>query len=194
MPQGRGEIDLGPPSTGSDPPVGEAVVDRHGGPIRAAGAGPGLDSSSTLPGVTSPTGTEALPTGSAPPADGVAGRPRVLLIEDHVETARATVRLLERTGYMVAWADGVAAALRLAESQPFDVVVSDLGLPDGDGYEVMQQLKERYGLPGIALSGFGMEGDVLRGREAGFLEHLVKPVDVATLDRTIRRVMRVARP
>jgi len=87
----------------------------------------------------------------------------------------------------------VAAALRLAESHPFDVVISDLGLPDGSGYEVMQQLRARYGLPGIALSGFGMEGDIVRGREAGFLEHLVKPVDVATLDQTIRRVARLAR-
>ena len=58
----------------------------------------------------------------------------------------------------------------------------------------MQQLKDRYGLPGIALSGFGMEGDILRGRESGFLEHLVKPVNVATLDQAIRRVVRQAHP
>ncbi len=81
----------------------------------------------------------------------------------------------------------------LAESEPFDLVVSDLGLPDGDGYELMQQLRQRHGLSGIALSGFGMEGDVLRGREAGFLEHLVKPVNVATLDQTIRRVIHMIR-
>ena len=57
----------------------------------------------------------------------------------------------------------------------------------------MQQIKERHGLPGIALSGFGMEGDIARSREAGFLEHLVKPIDVATLDQAIRRVARLAR-
>ena len=75
--------------------------------------------------------------------------------------------------------------------RPFDVIVSDLGLPDGSGYELMRALQDRYGARGIALSGFGMEGDILRGREAGFLEHLVKPVDVATLDQAILRVARL---
>ncbi len=120
-----------------------------------------------------------------------ARRIRVLLVEDHADTARAMVKLLERAGYQVDWADRVAAALGLAAEPPFDVVVSDLGLPDGSGYELMRVLKDRYGARGIALSGFGMEGDILRGREAGFLEHLVKPVNVATLDQAIRRVARL---
>ncbi len=102
------------------------------------------------------------------------------------------VKLLERAGYQVDWADCVAAAIRLAAERPFDVVVSDLGLPDGSGYELMQILKDRYGARGIALSGFGMEGDILRGREVRLpREHLVKPVDVATLDQAIRRVARL---
>lgn len=170
--------------------IAKAVVDRHGGTIRAASEGPGKGSSFvvSLPLIGSPAGRPDEP--AAPPAEGACGRIRVLLVEDHVDTARATVRLLERNGYKVAWADGVAKALRLAASQPFDIVVSDLGLPDGSGYEVMQQLHRDHGLPGIALSGFGMEGDILRGRESGFLEHLVKPVDLATLDQTIRRVAR----
>jgi PAS domain S-box-containing protein len=174
--------------------IAKAVVDRHGGTIRAASDGPGEGSSFVvaLP-LIAPT-ADRPEEAVAPTVDGPAGRMRVLLVEDHVDTARATVRLLERVGYKVGWADGVAAALRLAESQPFDVVVSDLGLPDGSGYEVMQQLRERYGLSGIALSGFGMEGDIVRGRDSGFVEHLVKPVDVATLDQTIRRVARLDRP
>ena len=174
--------------------IAKAVVDRHGGTIRAASDGPGRGSSFVvaLPQFRPPADRpDDVP---APPADGPHGRIRVLLVEDHVDTARAMVRLLERSGHKVAWADGVAAALRVAASQPFDIVVSDLGLPDGNGYELMQQLKERHAIPGIALSGFGMEGDIPRGREAGFLEHLVKPVDVATLDQAIRRVARLARP
>jgi PAS domain S-box-containing protein len=173
--------------------IAKAVADRHGGTIRAASDGPGRGSSFVV----------ALPLALAPAdpreesdpaaADDPAGRVRVLLVEDHVDTARATVRLLERSGYKVTWADSVAAARRLAAEQPFDIVVSDLGLPDGDGHALMRQLKEQHGLPGIALSGFGMENDVQHGREAGFLEHLVKPVDVATLDQTIRRVARRAR-
>jgi CheY-like chemotaxis protein len=173
--------------------IAKAVVDRHGGTIRAASDGPGLGSTFvvTLPLIARPA--DRPDHVDAPPADGPAGRLRVLLVEDHVDTGRATSRLLERLGYKVAWADCVAAALRRAESEPFDIVVSDLGLPDGDGYGLMRQIADRHGTPGIAMSGFGMEGDILRGREAGFLEHLVKPVDIATLDQTIRRVARLAR-
>ena len=168
-------------------------MDRHGGTIRAASDGPGQGSTFVvaLPLIASPADR---PENVAAPTTGdPAGQVRVLLVEDHVDTARATGRLLERFGYKVAWADCVAAALRRAAAEPFDIVVSDLGLPDGDGYGLMQQLATRHGIPGIALSGFGMEGDILRGREAGFLEHLVKPVDVATLDEAIRRVARLAR-
>jgi CheY-like chemotaxis protein len=174
--------------------IAKAVADRHGGTIRAASEGPGRGSSFvvTLPLVRPPA--DRPEPAAAAPADGSAGRMRVLLVEDHVDTARATARLLERSGYKVTWADSVAAALRLTAEQTFDVVVSDLGLPDGDGHALMRQIKERYGLPGIALSGFGMENDIAHGREAGFLEHLVKPVDVATLDQALRRVARLARP
>lgn len=174
--------------------IAKAVVDRHGGSIRASSEGPGMGSSFV---VTLPlAGLAADDAGSdqVRPADDDQGRIRILLVEDHIDTARATLRLLERSGYQVVWADSVAKALRLAESEPFHLVVSDLGLPDGDGHALMQQIKERHGLPGIALSGFGMEGDVARGRDAGFLEHLVKPVDIATLDRAIRHVVRLARP
>ena len=173
--------------------IAKAVVDRHGGTIQATSAGPGRGSSFfvSLPRSTTPPGRDE--PGAASPPEGPDGRTRVLLVEDHVDTARATTRLLERQGYRVAWAESVARALTMAEEQPFDVVVSDLGLPDGSGYEVMQRLRDRHGLPGIALSGYGMEGDILRGRDAGFLEHLVKPVDVGTLDRAIRRVARAHR-
>lgn len=173
--------------------IAKAVVDRHGGIIRAASDGPDLGSAfvvtlplSISPG-TPPKRSDPTPAGSS--ADCI----RILLVEDHVDTARATSRLLERFGYKIVWADCVAAALRHAEAEELDLVVSDLGLPDGDGHELMQQLRQRHGLSGIALSGFGMEGDVLRGREAGFLEHLVKPVDIATLDQTIRRVIQMVR-
>jgi PAS domain S-box-containing protein len=171
--------------------IAKAVVDRHGGSIRAASDGPGRGSTFTvtLPLRPSPEGapgeTDARPAGSP------AGRTRVLFVEDHADTARTMVKLLERSGYQVDWADCVASALQRAASQPFDVVVSDLGLPDGTGYDLMRELKDRYAARGIALSGFGMEGDILRGREAGFREHLVKPVDVATLDQAIRRVARL---
>jgi CheY-like chemotaxis protein len=86
-------------------------------------------------------------------------------------------------------AGSVAAALELAAAHPFDVVVSDIGLPDASGYDLMRQISERYGLKGIALTGYGMEDDVRHSREAGFVEHVVKPVIVSQLDMVIHRVM-----
>lgn len=81
----------------------------------------------------------------------------------------------------------VREALAAAEAQPFDLVLSDLGLPDGNGLELMARLRERYGLSGIAVTGYGMEDDVRRSSEAGFVDHLVKPITFARLENAIDR-------
>ena len=114
---------------------------------------------------------------------------RLLIVEDHDDTARALRRLLGRAGFMVSVAGDVAGALALAGRESFDLVVSDLGLPDGTGYDLMAGLQKIQPLPGIAMSGYGMEDDVAKTREAGFSEHLVKPVEVPKLIAAIRRVM-----
>jgi CheY-like chemotaxis protein len=116
----------------------------------------------------------------------------VLLVEDDSDTARLLSRLLGQSGYQVKTAGTVASALQLAASEPFDVVVSDIGLPDGTGYELMEQIRERHGIHGIALSGYGMEEDVRRGREAGFVDHLVKPVRLEHLESALWRAVRNA--
>ncbi len=86
-------------------------------------------------------------------------------------------------------ADSVAAALALTARQKFDVIVSDIGLPDAPGYDLMSQLrKTQPELIGIAMSGYGMEEDVRRSIDAGFTEHLVKPVSVTVLVQTLQRV------
>jgi CheY-like chemotaxis protein len=82
----------------------------------------------------------------------------------------------------------VAAARRVAEQRKVDLVISDLGLPDGNGLELMQHLSRRYGLSGIALSGFGTEEDVAASRAAGFAEHLIKPIDWSQLKLAIARL------
>ena len=89
------------------------------------------------------------------------------------------VRLLVEAGT-------VAEALQRADETAVDLVVSDIGLPDGDGYSLMERLRDKHGLTGIALSGSGMEQDIARGRAAGFTEHLIKPVNVESLDRVLR--------
>jgi len=107
---------------------------------------------------------------------------RVLLVEDHKPTARALTQLLSRRNYQVVAADCVAAARTAASRESFDVLISDIGLPDGNGYELMTELRDNYGLPGIALTGYGMEEDVNRSHAAGFIAHLTKPVSVQALD------------
>src|SRR5205823_11836782 len=91
-------------------------------------------------------------------------------------------------GYEVTPAADVASARTAAKAQRFDLVVSDLGLPDGNGLELMRQLRDQYGLRGIALSGYGQDQDVRESREAGFIEHLVKPIDFARSEAAARRV------
>ncbi len=90
-------------------------------------------------------------------------------------------------GHDVNTAQDLRSARALAASREFDLVVSDLGLPDGTGFDLMRELRDLYGLKGIAVSGYGMEEDLRRSRESGFLEHLVKPVDVEKLKAALAR-------
>jgi CheY-like chemotaxis protein len=115
---------------------------------------------------------------------------RVLFVEDHEPTRVALTRLLQRRGYDVTVTHTVADALERADHSAFDVLISDLGLPDGDGCELMSKLRAKQSsLPGIALSGFGMDSDLSRSRMAGFEEHLTKPVSIDSLDRALARLL-----
>ena len=103
-------------------------------------------------------------------------------------------RLLESRGYKITAAQSVAEALQRAGEIEFDVLISDLGLPDGDGCQLMTELREKSpGLHGIAMSGFGMESDLIRSRAAGFEEHLTKPISVDLLDRALARLLERAK-
>jgi CheY-like chemotaxis protein len=124
----------------------------------------------------------------AVPAERRPGGQRVLIVDDHHDTLLAMADLLEMMGYAVETADSVAAALRTVEGGRFDVVISDIGLPDGSGLDLMRQLLARTPVRGIALSGFGMEEDQRRSLEAGFSEHLTKPIDLQQLEQALLRV------
>ncbi len=106
---------------------------------------------------------------------------RVLLVEDHLDTVNAMTRLIRKMGCYVATATTVAEALEKAEAEPFDLVISDIRLPDGSGHDLMRRLRLRQDIPGIALTGYAMEDDARRSSEAGFEVHLVKPVDFLAL-------------
>ena len=110
---------------------------------------------------------------------------RLLLVEDDDSSLETFSRLLRRDGHDIVAVSTVADALSAARSGRFDLVISDIGLPDGTGIELMEQLRQDHGLRGVALSGYGMEEDVVRTRQAGFLNHLTKPVQIAELRRVL---------
>ena len=112
---------------------------------------------------------------------------RILLVEDHEDTNRSLTQLLRRRGYHVQAAHSVQTALAAAAQERFDVLVSDIGLPDGSGIDLMQKLKGDHQIFGIALTGFGMEEDLRRSHDVGFNHHLVKPVDLNRLDALIQQ-------
>ena len=166
----------------------KALVDRLGGTLTAAseGAGRGATFALGFPSIPPQAqeghalrrGLEMIP----------ARRPlRILLVEDHGDTLHVMADFLETSGHEVARAPDVGSALQLAEARSFDLLVSDLGLPDGSGLDLMRQVRERYGLPGIAVSGYGTSDDVRLSQNAGFLDHLVKPVHPSKLKEAIAR-------
>src|SRR5689334_521513 len=94
---------------------------------------------------------------------------RLLVVEDHADSAELLAELLESQGHMVRVAASASEAIALANQQSFDVVVSDVGLPDASGYELMEQLRTR--MKGIAMTGKGRASDIEAGRAAGFSLH-----------------------
>ena len=115
-------------------------------------------------------------------------RLHILLVDDHVESLAVLARLLERCGYCVQTARSYGEAVEAVGRRRCDLLVSDLGLPDRSGLELMQELQARYPLRGIALSGYTDERDVSASRAAGFARHLNKPVMFGDLLSAIREV------
>lgn len=165
--------------------ISRAIVEMHGGSIRAASAGPGTGASFTVELAV----LEAAANGVEAASLGGTLRCRVLLVEDHPDTRRMVVRLLESFGCQVDSAATAAEALALAGQQHYDLVVSDIGLPEVSGLDLMRQLKAAHGLRGVALSGYGMDEDLQRSRQAGFEAHLIKPVSLESLQETVFRLL-----
>ena len=165
--------------------IARAVVELHRGRITASSAG--ANQGSTF--VVELPGAVSAPLGTRPPAPSPRPEPvaplRLLLVDDHPNTLQSLHLLLQARGHRVATAASVAEALAAAAAERFDLVISDLGLPDGTGTELMEQLRAAYGLRGVALSGYGLEEDLARSRKAGFVAHLVKPVSFVELHRVI---------
>ena len=177
--------------------ISKAMVAAHGGMIKVESHG--RDRGATFivtletvatPAVASSGRDKKLSKGKA--AKGAqATRPerRVLVVDDHFDTCTGMKMMLERRGYRVTLAHTADQAVERTRHEEFDLVISDIGLPDRSGYELMQELSTTKGLRGIALSGFGMENDVSRARAAGFSEHLTKPINFDRLEESIQNLL-----
>jgi CheY-like chemotaxis protein len=169
--------------------ISRKLVDLHGGTIAAASAGKGRGATFAveLPTALAPAPVPAGPAPRGGPA--AAAEPlRILLVEDHEASQRVLKKLLERMGHRVVAASTLSSARAAASAQPFDILLSDLGLPDGSGLQLMQELRDRFAGRAVALTGYGMEEDVRNSAAAGFAAHLTKPIDQHRLAETIREV------
>ena len=169
--------------------IAKSIVDAHQGQIRAesSGIGRGAIFTVTLPLAEPQQILDAQPPRSELPAAKKAVR--ILLVDDHEDTLEFMGRFLTLSGHQVVTAATYEKALTVGRQENFDLVISDLGLPDGSGYELMRALQALSPVKGIALSGYGMKADVDRSLAAGFSVHLTKPCDLSVLNTTIEKVI-----
>jgi PAS domain S-box-containing protein len=173
----------------------KSIVEMHGARVGATSEGVGRGSTFA---VEMPTATKAAGAGGRPNLDAPttlnAGEAsgeltrRILLVEDHADTRFIMARLLTSFGFAVTTAGTVREAIELAEGKRFDLLISDIGLPDGSGMDIMRHLRQSQPIRGIALSGYGLEDDLRRSAEAGFAQHLTKPINVHTLREIVMKI------
>ena len=181
--------------------ISRMITELHHGSIRALseGLGKGAVFVVELPLAQIEDGVErfANATHSDSAEEGKIGTStplRVLLVEDHDPSRIVLTRLLRRRGYEIVGAANVTDARAIAAKEAFAFVIADLGLPDGDGAQLIRELREQYGLSSIALTGYGMDNDIRRCREAGAVAHLTKPVSTVELEAALGTKELFARP
>jgi PAS domain S-box len=162
--------------------ISKNLVDLHDGTISvmSAGLSQGATFTVTLQALSESETEEA--SGETPTHPQ--RRLKILVVEDHNDTRHTLARLLSHFGHQIAMAASVESAMQTFRSRKFDAILSDIGLPDGSGYDIVRQAKRCYPVKAIALTGFGMDDDLRKSKAAGFDFHLTKPIDFAEL-RTV---------
>jgi PAS domain S-box len=164
--------------------ISKRLVDLHRGRIEAESRGRSFGATFKVMLDTLPQGSAAI--GLNHRVGGKTSKPlRILVVEDHQDTRRTLSRLLTHFGHSVVTAENVESAMDIMGSNNIDVVLCDIGLPDGSGYEVAAQARAKGHIKAIALTGFGTEQDVQRSKEAGFDFHLVKPINFQELQTVL---------
>jgi signal transduction histidine kinase len=167
--------------------ISKALTDLHHGSLTAIseGAGKGATFILRLPVL------KQMPVVKTPAVPhGHAAAYHILFVEDHADTAMALARVLSREGYTVHRTQSVSEAKKAIDTESFDLLISDIGLPDGSGLEIMQYLRNKRSTPGIAVRGYGMEQDISQAKNAGFARHLTKPVHPDILLATVAEMLK----
>jgi len=168
--------------------ISKSLAQAHGASLVAKSEGRGRGATFLLTMKT--VGLEDAPSKSAAVFAQTSPSPlRILLVDDHPDTCAALERLLTLRGHHVATANSVRAAREAGDKNQFDLLISDVGLPDGNGTELLQHLRTKFDIRGIAISGFGMDSDITKSLDAGFFAHLVKPVKLEKLEAAIQQAM-----
>lgn len=114
----------------------------------------------------------------------------ILLVEDHEDSRMVLRTILQRQGHTVLEAENLQNALEIVKTNQIDLLISDIALPDGTGVDLMRSIRRDSSTPGIAISAYGSERDQERSLQAGFMAHLVKPLNIPKLHSTIEQAMK----
>jgi CheY-like chemotaxis protein/anti-sigma regulatory factor (Ser/Thr protein kinase) len=169
--------------------ISKTLVEAHGGTIRAESDGAGRGATFVIELPAAAQSRAAAPPAEAAPRPGET-RWSILVVEDHSDTAVAMKAALEDRDEDVRVAGDIEAAVAMHRERPADLLITDVGLPDGDGISLLAVLGQIHPLRGIVVSGYGMEADVRRSRDAGFATHLIKPFNISRLEEAIDQAMR----
>ena len=167
--------------------IAKSLMEQLGGSVEATSEGPGHGSTFT---VRLPIAKDqmVLPPELPVPDDDAVPALRILMVEDDAETTAAICRALRHLGYHVNTAATVTEAFAAGAREKFDLLLCDIGLPDGSGLDVMRWFAKHQSIPGIALSGYAAPADLERSRNVGFAMHLIKPIAIGALRAAIQEV------
>lgn len=170
--------------------ISKNLVSLHNGVLSAASAGKDQGSTFTLMfEVTEPTIQEEIRSALTSETVTASGKKKILLVDDHIDTGNALRMLLERRGYEVSTASSVESAFGLAIGSDFNLLISDIGLPDGTGHDLIQKISSVQPVKAIALSGFGTDQDIQKSKDAGFIAHFTKPFSFPQLEKMIKEIL-----